>query len=119
MDLEVFIEQCDDYLKVVVRGQQSRSDAFEVIDMISAQAVATGLHRVLVDGRDLTNRLEASDIFSIGEQVAKVFGNRLRVALVYRVDFVHGFGESVAVSRGAVFTVRATEQEALSWLMQQ
>jgi hypothetical protein len=116
--LSVVTERFDRYLKVLVNGQQSREDAFEVIELIARQASESGLQRVLVDGRDLSNRLAPADLFSIGERVAEVFGSRLRVVLVYRIGFIDGFGETVAVNRGATFTVRASEEEAIEWLLQ-
>ncbi|MGA2551028.1 MAG: hypothetical protein ABSF50_12835 [Burkholderiaceae bacterium] len=104
-------------MKVTVTGQQSREEAFGVITTIFEEARRAGSTRVLVDARDVSNRLAPSDIYSIGERLADVFGSTLKVVLVYRVGFIDGFGETVAVNRGASFTVRHNEKEALDWLL--
>jgi hypothetical protein len=117
LNLNIKTEAFSEYLKVVVSGDQSREDAFAVIRLIRTLANEQAIERVLVDGRELTSRLHPADIFSISEHLAESFGQRVRVALVYRQEFIDGFGETVAVSRGARFTVRATEKEALEWLL--
>lgn len=63
--------------------------------------------------------MSEADRFQGGQQVAQIFGSRIKAALIMPVGQVTKLGEMTAVNRGAIFLVTDSREEALTWLEKQ
>jgi len=84
VDLAFTTEPHDHYLKMTVTGHWKLPDIMELIEIIKAAAEQAGNDRVLVDLRGVEGRPKEMDRFYADERAAKVFGFKLKVAVVAR-----------------------------------
>ena len=106
----------DDYLLVSVSGQWTDYAVKEGIEEVKRKADSYGKTRVLLNLMNMTPPDGVMDRFRAGEYIAKIWGS-LRVAAVWKQEFITKFAENVAVNRGARFAVFADEKQALKWLL--
>jgi hypothetical protein len=117
MSLVCAIEFEDGCLKLRVSGTfRSREETFRVMDRLKAEADAQHCKCALLNLIDAQGHTSDIDKFYLGEYAARVFGGKLKVAVVFPADGITKFGENVAVNRGAKLAVLASEPEAMAWL---
>jgi hypothetical protein len=117
MSLDCDIEFDAGCLKLRVSGTfRSREETFRVMDRLKTEADAHGCKCALLNLVAAKGRTSDLDKFYLGEYAARVFGGKLKVAVVFPVAGITKFGENVAVNRGARLAVLATEEEAVAWL---
>jgi hypothetical protein len=112
-------ENLDDYLLVSIRGEWTEYAAKEVIEEIQSKAKSYGKVRVLLNLMDMTPPRPRQEIvrFMTGKYMAEFWGHSLKVAGVWKQEFINKFAENVAVNRGVRLAVFADEKEALKWLL--
>ena len=106
----------DDYLLVTISGQWTDYAAQDVIEEIKRQAESYGKAQVLLNLMNMAPPEGQMARFRAGEYIAKMWG-ALRVAAVWKQEFINKFAENVAVNRGASFAVFTDEKQALEWLL--
>ncbi len=83
---------------------------------VSAVCEKAGYHKVLVVGPRTKVRLSTMDIYTLGEQIARL---RMKVAVVESHDAPDDdvtFLENVATNRGGPLQFFHNEQDAKAWL---
>ncbi len=90
---------------------------FLLIDRVKIEADKVKRERVLIDCRDFTGYMTEAERFLAGKHLAKVFGSRLRSALLMPAEQITKLGEMTAVNRGAKFLVTHDEEEAMAFVL--
>jgi len=114
-DVTVLDEQ--EFLRVTTMGQYSLAGLFEMLTSASAEAKRLEKTRVLIDSRLLEGNMTEAERFEGGQKIAKLFGPRIKLAVVMPAEKITGLGQLAAANRGARFFVTPSEQDALDWLL--
>ena len=110
----VFEDGC---IKCRVTGTyRSREETFRVMDALLLAAQQHGCKCAVLNLIEAQGHTSDIDKFYLGEYAARVFGGKLKVAVVFPAKGITKFGENVAVNRGAKLAVLPTEQDAMRWL---
>jgi len=118
MKLEVNYEDGPDYLIIYARGEWLINDVRREMKAAREEADRRGQKRLLLDMRELLPPRTEMIRFESAELLAKLFGPPFKVAALGRAENITGFGETVAVNRGAHFAVFSDEEAAHDWLIQ-
>ena len=116
MALQATYQNMDGYLLVSVRGEWMDNPAMEIIKNIKSEAERAHQSRVLLNLMEMTPPPDMFSRFRAGEYMAQVWGPSLKVAVVWKQEYINQFAENVAVNRGARLRVFAAEDQALQWL---
>lgn len=116
METQLALEPEDGYLQVTLRGRHPSRTYPELLRSIRDEATRLGLYKILVDGRGLAAPPSEMDRFQVGVAIAELFGQRFKIAIVYRPELINKFVEDVAVNRGADLLVVGDEVRAIEWL---
>jgi hypothetical protein len=119
MEFAFKIRQESGYLHCVLTGLIAGPEVPAVLQRVKREAEAAGCENVLLDLTEAFARQAMMDRFSMGVQAAEVWGDKLRVAIVFRPTEITKFFENVAVSRGARVCVLPSKPAALRWLLDQ
>jgi len=104
------------FLRITARGSYNFHATHRFIEFSRGECDRHRVQRVLVDMRLILGDWPSMDKFYIGEAVAKSTRLDLKIATIVPSEVLDGFGETVAVNRGAHIRVFATEAEAIAWL---
>ena len=105
-----------EFLRVTTKGDYRFNELFDFLVRVRAKAGTAGRNRVLIDSRQLKGKMTEAERFTGGQQIAQIFGGKLKAALVMPSDNITKLGELAAVNRGARFLVTDSETEATRWL---
>src|SRR5262249_14585165 len=101
-------------------GTVSGADAVTMVAGAIAYARERGASELLANVCGLAGFAapNLTELYFLAQRYAVATAGRIRVALVDRAERIHPrkFGVTVAVNRGAVLDVFATDAEALTWL---
>lgn len=115
MDLK--LDTRPDHLRVVVTGAFERAAAREGLAQMVSQSQATGLTRILIDGRGIAGLVSIADRYELATSLAAMAGSKLRVAiLVSPANMFTKTLEDTATNRGAQVRTTASLDEALAFL---
>ena len=104
-----------------IRFTDSRPVTAETIRQFCAEipklARSTGIFKILVDDRKISDSISTMERFKYGAQIAEHFAG-LKIAGVMKKPLLdpQRFGETVAVNRGGYIRVFETMEEASDWL---
>ncbi len=128
MDLKLDIKPQDNHLYVKVSGTYEIEKAKELFKGIIDSADKFSLYNILVDYRGIKGSLSTMDNYEYAKHVANLLQNRifqkkfpiLRLAYLGSRPFldISGFGETVAINRGATVLDTDNMQEAIDWLQE-
>jgi hypothetical protein len=116
MSVQLSFRAEQDYLFVIGTGRWTTRDAQEAIDSIYVELERRKFTRLLVDVRELSKPDHEMTRFFTGDHWANVFGEPFKAAFIMLPDVYNGFGETVAVNRGAALKVFLNEVSAVEWL---
>lgn len=74
---------------------------------------------ILIDAFGLSAPKREFDRFLVGEAIAELLPQPMKVAALSRAELINKFAENTAVNRGARFLVCSNEDEALQWLLEE
>ena len=106
-----------EYLLVDFTEPYSLSNVIAVIHEVAERCRQSGRDKVLVDLRKSEGNPKMLDRFKFGMEIAKVWGPRIKAAVVARRTIINWMGETVAVNRGGRVMVTHDETKALEWLV--
>ena len=115
--MELKLDTRPDHLRVVAAGAYEPAAARQGLAQVISQSQATGLTRILIDGRGIAGLVSIADRYELATSLATMAGSRLRVAiLVSPENMFTKTLEDTARNRGA--QVRTTDSlgEALAFL---
>lgn len=111
----------DGYLRIVHRGAgdpaEYRSAHLHLAELLAAHK----LTKLLVDVREVTNKIPVSSLFWLISSLPDIFPTRCRISIIVNpgVQTDAGFVENVAQNRGLDLRNFHTHEEALEWLLKQ
>ncbi|MBL7177823.1 MAG: STAS/SEC14 domain-containing protein [Desulfobacteraceae bacterium] len=118
MTIEASFHSADGYLLASIRGKWTEDSVKEQIDNIKCEAERREQTRVLLDMREILPPQNGLTRFLSGKEMARVWGSFLKVAAIWKTEFITKFAEYTAMNRGADFAIFSDEKEAKEWLME-
>jgi hypothetical protein len=91
-------------------------DTLAGMSTIAEQCRAAQCWRVLLDLTSMIGSIPQLDRFLLGTRAARIWGQRLRVAILARPQEINHFFENVATNNGANVRVFADREAAQAWL---
>jgi hypothetical protein len=116
MKIQLSFKVFDDYLKIHLSGENLYPEINEILMTIKRLSEENNRTRILVDAWDLPD-ISDMEKFYIGEQGAKMFGHKIKIAMLRKPKHINKFTENVAVNRGGLLYIVSNEQEAIDWLL--
>ncbi len=116
MSFEITMAVETEYLRMTATGKFSIPDLFEFIERVMTEAIAARRDKVLVDSRGVIGAISDTERFMGGLQSAKVFGSRLKVAVLMPAETITKMAELAATNRGTKLLISGSEDEAITWL---
>ncbi len=111
------IEDAGDLLLVRIAGAYSGIEAAETaFAAIAGQCRSLRRSLVLIDLTALTDTVPPRDRFLLGKRAARLWGRRIKVAILAKPEEITHFFENVAVNEGANVRVFADPEAARAWL---
>jgi hypothetical protein len=104
------------YLLVELDEQYSLDLFFTTIHEVAEQCEKEGLNKALVDITKMTGNPNMIDRYETGILMAKVWGDKIKVAAVAKKSLINYLAENAAINRGARFKVFSEINPALEWL---
>lgn len=115
--MELKLDTRPDHLRVVVGGPYEGAAAREGLAQVFSQSQATGLARILIDGRGIAGLVSIADRYELATALATMAGTKVRVAiLVSPENMFTKTLEDTATNRGAQVRTTASLDEALAFL---
>jgi len=75
-------------------------------------------YKILINALNVAGtNIPTMDRFFIGEEIAKVIGPKIKIAVVWPEQDIDKFGETVAVNRGGFIRVLGNIASAEKWLV--
>lgn len=90
--------------------------ADNAINLIAERCKAARRWRVLIDLTPMQGAVSNFDRFMLGQQAAKMWGRRIKVAVITNAETVNRFFENVAVNNGGNVRMFTDREEAVDWL---
>lgn len=111
------IEVTHEFVFVRVRGPYNGIDETSAgMSMIVEQCRVARCWRVLLDITLLNEPIPQMDRFLLGKRVGRMWGQRMKVAILARPEHITRFFENVANNNGANVQVFADYDAAQAWL---
>jgi hypothetical protein len=107
-----------DYLVLTITGQYNYWEFIRYPDEILQDCKEWKIYKVLVDLRPLKAKdVSMIELFFLGEKIAHVFKNTVKLALVWKKQSLSEFMVDVATNRSASLKVFDSEKRASFWLL--
>ncbi len=117
MGIKTFIEKKDGYIHFILEGDFPGLEILDGFDQIVKASDEYNIKNILLDIRNFQYDLTNMESFSIGEYIAKTYGDKiLKIACLRNISKDDNFTEVVAKNRGANFYFFNDEADAINWL---
>ena len=118
MAIQISYQKKDGYLAAQIRGEWETLSLREAFQAIKGMAATEQLNRILVDAFAVSRPRTEMHRFTLGEDLAHIFHQQFKIAILYKPEFTNKFAEDTAANRGARVRVFGDEAKALEWLLQ-
>ena len=105
-----------DYLLIEVTGTYTFKGLITTIHEVAEHCRQEKLGKVLIDLRNVSGRPNNFERYQLGLEIARVWGNEIRAAVVAPVGVGTRMTENTAVNRGAQMKATTSMDEAMGWL---
>jgi hypothetical protein len=105
-----------DYLLVEFAKPYSLNVALAIVHDIADRCQKDSLYTVLIDFTKMEGNPSILDRYHLGVEIARVWGPRIRSALVVKHNIINYMMENVAINRGAKVKSFSELNSALKWL---
>jgi hypothetical protein len=106
------------YLVMRIAGSYDYWDFIQYPKIIRTECEARGIFRILVDVVAVTYlELPTLELFFLGEKVAEVLRDRIKIALVWHGGARDNFLQTVAANRAAAIRIFESTDTARIWLL--
>lgn len=103
---------------MIIQGTYNYWEFMEFPQQILQECEDSDCGKILVDlTAVIADEIALIELFFLGEKIAKVFGNNLMLAIVWKHESLSDFLVDVATNRSARLKVFATQQRAEYWLL--
>ncbi len=111
------IEIRPNYIFFATSGNyESTTQPAEIIVELAELSDKHKINKIILDISQMKRIPPVMDRYELGEMAAKVWGHKIRIAIVAKPSEITGFFENVVVNRGAVLKVLPTIELAELWL---
>ncbi|MEA3479248.1 MAG: hypothetical protein U9R60_13760 [Bacteroidota bacterium] len=118
MKLQYDFETKEGYLQLNIKGAYNKDEFLEFPEIITDRCDEVKIYKVLVDGLAIRGSdISTSDRYFIGEKFGLKLQDRIMIAVVWPVDSIDKFAETVALNRGGNMYVVGDYQLAKDWLL--
>jgi hypothetical protein len=118
MKSEYSFEKKENYLLMRIAGEYAMEDFMSFAAILLERCEKDNVNKVLVDAFKVRNtNVDIMDRFYIGENIAKLLGSKLRLAVIWPEEHINKFAEDVAVNRGGRLFVTHSIELAEEWLL--
>ena len=109
----------ENYLLLTISGDYEKIEFLSYPTLIANECHKEKIFNVMVNALDvkMTNT-PTMDRFFMGEEIAKVLGPKIKMAIVWPKKDINKFAENVAVNRGGKMNVVSDISEAEKWLLE-
>ena len=111
-----YFENKGDYLLMTPSGEYSLQSYREALVSAAALCREYKLKRILADIRNVKINIPVPDRFLLGADMARIFGYRVKFAILAPSEIIDRVAENAAVNRGGRVFVTDDLQAALKWL---
>src|SRR5262245_32992771 len=119
MQLEVSFQQERGYLLTTICGEWEPTALTKALTLIRDKAQQTASSRILLDASHFLPPKIEFHRFLAGQALAAQLPRPLKIAVLYKEEWINKFAENVAVNRGAHVFVCTEKAEALRWLLEE
>ena len=112
------LDQRKDFLEMNITGEYQYWDLIKYPKIIRNQCLKVRMYKILVDLRELEiDQMPIVEQFFIGEHIAEVLKDHIKIAIVWNGLYHSRFFQSVATNRAALLRVFRSEKNAEIWLL--
>ena len=113
-----YILKKQEYLVMTIQGNYDYGEFLEFPQQILHECKDHNCKKVMVDlSAVIADEIAQIELFVLGEKIAKVLGNSVMLALVWKRESLSDFLMDVATNRSVRLKVFATQQRAEYWLL--
>jgi len=105
-----------DYLLVEFAEPYSLNAILAIVQDIADRCQKENLHKVLIDFTKMESNPGILDRYKLGVEIARVWGYRIRSAIVGKPTIINYMMETVAFNRGAKVKLFSELNIAMEWL---
>ena len=118
MNCNYSFEQKQDYLYLTISGDYNKDDFRRFPKIIMDECEKTGAEKVLINALNVSGtNVPAMERFYMGEEIARVIGSKVKIAVAWPEKDINKFAENVAVNRGGNICVLGDLVSAENWLL--
>lgn len=111
-------EKRKDHLYIILSGEYDMDDFKAYPKVVHDICESEKIYKVLVHALDIKrSNVPTMDRFFIGEEAAKVLGQKIKIAVVWPENDIDKMAETVAVNRGGRMLVTGNVAMAEKWLL--
>ncbi len=119
MKTQYVVKKRAGYLYVIVTGEYSQEEFLSYPKIVADECAKANMNKVLVNALSLAGaNVPTMDRFFAGENIAKHFGAKIKLAVAWPKEYIDKFTETVAVNRGAMVLVVGDVETAEKWLLE-
>jgi len=112
------LEKRKEFLEMSISGEYDYWDLVKYPKIIRNQCLKEQVFKILVDVREMEiGRMPIVEQFFIGEHIAEVLKDHIKIAIVWNGMYHSRFFQSVATNRAALLRVFRSEKNAEIWLL--
>ncbi len=103
---------------MTIQGTYDYAEFLELPQQLLQECKDHDRQKVLVDlSAVVAHEIALIELFFLGEKIARILGNRIMLALVWKRESLSDFLVDVATNRSARLKVFPTQQRAEYWLL--
>jgi len=118
MKSQYVFKKNEHYLSLIISGEYDKRDFLSYPVIILEECEKEQIHKVLIDALEV-KRTDAPtmDRFLVGEAIANIVGNKIKMAVAWPGQDINRLFENVAVNRGSRVCVLDNINAAEQWLL--
>ena len=120
MKSELVIERKSNFLYYTLSGEYEIQDFFSYPAKMVDTCEKEKIFNVLINALNVTGtNLPTMDRYFLGENIAKLLGPKIKLAVAWPGEHIDKFAENVAVNRGTQLLVVGDIETAKEWLLKE
>ncbi|MGD2034943.1 MAG: hypothetical protein PVF73_07800 [Bacteroidales bacterium] len=113
-----FEKRKENYVCMKITGKYNYGKFISYIHIAFSECEDAGFSKIMVDAREVEDaNISAMDRFGLGEEIAKVVGRRIQIAVIWPKQYINRFTETVAMNRGGNMRIFGTPEKGEEWLL--
>ena len=118
MKSHYFFETKDNYIQMTVSGEYDFDDFKTYLKIIYAKCENEGISKMILNCLDVEGiDIPTLERYFLGVEVAEQLTDKIKLAVVWHIEYTNYLGQAVAVNRGGNVSVFETNETALEWLL--